>query len=427
MHWFELQKYRKQTVLLLLIVVLLLGVYVASAFLGRMDTMTGINPAYFWRHPDYRAQEQQVPTAVVNEAWAQERQQFYNDLVDTYGMTLEESRAQIKNYDWIDYSAEEALANKYDIDYVRGVLPDAVFDRYAWELERLYLQLRHLIPMAADPLAYVQADEAIRDLNGVPLYEMRGYTAAQQADRWKTLERHYKDMVIRDGYCLGWDVLIGVMQYLPYTLGMTLLLVLGGLFSEEHRYDMVPILRTTRKGRGTLLRTKLSLALLTAIGLWVLFQGTVLLAVALTYGLQGARVTVLNRAVIPNVYGLSWGKYYAIQSLFSLLGTLVFALMICVGSSCLSLRVMLPVGLVLVVLTGVPVVKFSYQHCALSLVEKFQVLTPTQLLSAYPALQVYQSYSLGRIQLQLPLAMLLAVVLESLAFLTVLYHREGGK
>lgn len=426
MHWFELQKYRKQTVLLL-ITALLLAVYVASAFLGRMDTMTGISLAYFWSHPDYRAQERQVPTAVVNGAWAQERQQFYNDLVDTYGMTLEESRTQLENYDWIDYSAEEALANKYDIDYVRGVLPDAVFDRYAWELERLIFQFQHLIPMAADPLAYVQADEFMRELNGVPLYEIRGYTAAQQAARWKTLERHYKDLVIRDGYCLGWDVLTGVMQYLPYTLGMALLLVLGGLFSQERRYDMVPILRTTRKGRGTLLRAKLSLALLTAIGLWVLFQGTMLLAVALTYGLQGARVTVLNMAVIPNLYGLSWGSYYAIQSLFSLVGTLVFALMICVGSSCLSLRVMLPVGLVLVVLTGVPVVKFSYQHCALSLVEKFQVLTPTQLLSAYPALQVYQSYGFGGVQLSLPLVMVLAMVLEGLVFLAILRRREGGK
>ena len=217
------------------------------------------------------------------------------------------------------------------------------------------------------------------------------------------------------------------MQYLPYTLGMTLLLVLGSLFSVESRYHMVPILRTTRKGRGTLLRTKLSLALLTSIGLWALFQGTMLLAVALTYGLQGANVTVMTMDVIPNLYGLTWGRYYAIQSLFSLLGTLVFTLMICVGSSLLSLRVMLPVGLVLVVLTGVPVVKFSYQVCALSLVEKFQVLTPTQLLSAYPALQVYQSYSMGRIQLQLPLVMLLAAILEILAFLTVLYHREGGK
>ena len=178
MHGFELQKYRKQAVLLLMIVALLLGFYVASAFLGRMDTVTGINLAYFWGHPDYRAREQQVPTAVVNEAWAQERQQVYNDLVDTYGMTLEESQAQIESYDWIDYSAEEALANKYDIDYLWGVLPDAVIDRNDWDLERLAFQLNHLIPMADDPLAYVQADEFMRELNGVPLYEIRGYTAA---------------------------------------------------------------------------------------------------------------------------------------------------------------------------------------------------------------------------------------------------------
>ncbi len=427
MFRFELLKYRKNLRLLVLIVLLLLGFYLTTAFRGRMDPMELISLSAFWDHPDYRERVKAVPEAEINDAWAENVLRPYRTLVDAHCMTVEESRQQLKQFEWITYSAEEALGDRYNIEYALGVLPYEVFQAHEGELEDISSRLGQLYPMARDPVGYVKWDEARLSREGVPHYRNQGYTDAQHRDYLKVLERHCSNLTVVDGYCLGWDVLTSAMQYLPYTLGIALLLILGPLFSQERRYAMEPILRTCRRGRNSLLRTKLALALLLAVGLWILFQGFMLVSVALSYGLQGARVTVLHFGVHPNLYGLCWGDYYGIQSMFSFLGTLTFALMICVMSSLLPLRIMLPVGLVLVVLTGVPIQTFNYAECAFSPLQKLQVLTPPQLMAAYPTLQIYQSYSLGEFQLRLPPAMLMATAVESIVLLAVLYRRAGAR
>lgn len=424
---FELEKQKKQWVVLVLAVVLLLGCYVTTAFRGRMDTMTGQNLSNFWADPVLREKRKSQKAQKIDGAWAAQRQRDYAALVDANCMTQAESEAQIRQFEWLDYSAEEALAHKYDMDYVLGVLPHDVFQAHEGELEELARQLNVLVPMAADPYGYWKADDARMTIEGIPHYVSQGYTEAQHRDDCSIREKHYRDLVVMDGYCLGWDVLVGVMQYLPYTLGMALLLVLGSLFSQERQYAMTPILRTTKRGRRQLLRTKLVLALAVSAGLWLVFQGAMLLAVALSYGLQGAGVTVLYFGCEPNLYGLNWGTYYGIQSVMSFFGTLVFSLMLCLLSSLLPLKTMLPGGLALLVLTGLPIVTFSYAECAFSTLQKLRVLTPPQLMAAYPALQVYQSYSLGNVQLRLPLAMALATVVEGIVFLLLLSRREGGK
>lgn len=424
---FELEKQKKQWVVLVLAVALLLGCYVTTAFWGRMDTMTGQSLPNFWADPALRKALKSQRTQKIDGVWAAQRQQAYAALVDAHCMTLAESEAQIRQLAWLGYSAEEALAHRYDIDYALGVLPYDVFQAHEGELERLALQLNVLVPLAADPYGYWKADDARTTMDGIPRYINQGYTEAQHRDDCSIREKHYRELVVVDGYCLGWDVLVGVMQYLPHTLGMALLLVLGSLFSQERQYAMTPILRTAKRGRRQLLRTKLVLALAVSAGLWLVFQGAVLLTAALSYGLQGAAVTVLYFGCVPNLYGLDWGTYYAIQSVMSFFGTLAFALLLCLLSSLLPLKIMLPAGLVLLVLTGVPIVTFSYAECALSTLQKLRVLTPPQLMAAYPALQVYQSYSLGHAQLRLPLAMALATVVESAAFLLLLSRREGGK
>lgn len=433
MFQYELQKSRRQWGLVAVVTLLLAAYYIFTAFGGSFNTFTG-GALENYQDKAYVEWKRSEKTGVVDDEWIESINRKYRALVDANCLTLEQSREQLDSVFQgnAEFTAEEALENRYDINYALGVLPyhDFFGDSYIGEQYHRYFNT--IIPMAQDPVGYVKWDYARNDVwamreDGMSYLQRQGYSDAQIDDFWKLVERRYDDLKIVVGYSMGWDVLTSVMRYLPFTLGIAILVVLGNLFAQERNYAMTPILRTTRFGRKKLLRTKLSLALMISAGMWVLFQGLMLLAIAIHYSLDGATVTVLSYMLHLSIYGLNWIQYYLIQCAFSFLGTMVFALFVCCLSSLLPLKIMLPVGLITTLITGIPLDKFTYLNQAFSLIDKVKMLTPAQLMAAYPTLQVYQSYSVGGFQIQLPYAMAIAIVIETILFLLFLNRREGGK
>lgn len=189
---------------------------------------------------------------------------------------------------------------------------------------------------------------------------------------------------------------------------------------------MTPILWTLKKGRNALLRTKLTLALIAASVLWLFIQIAMLIAVALTYGLDGASCSAMQYRE-PRIYGLSWLELYLIQCGFSYFGTMVFALLVYCVSSILKLRLAMPGNLVITLLTGQDMVRFCFAKPAYTLPEKLLMLSPAQLMASYPTLQIYLSYEFGSVIIQLPYMMDIAIVVEATLMLLFLHHREGGK
>ena len=218
---------------------------------------------------------------------------------------------------------------------------NAITGYYFDSTEHFKENLRILLSFVSVPYF---TDESVEKEQGISYAAYLGYSEAQFSDYQKLIDRIYPEKKLVVGYSLGWDVLCTVMQFLPFTLGMVLIVTLGDLFSGEERTGMVPILRSTKYGRASLLKCKLGAAVTITTVLWILFQLVMLMTIALTYTLRGATCTVLLFNGKPSIYGLNWLTYYLLQCAYSYLGTLVFTLFICCLSSILPLRLSMPSG-----------------------------------------------------------------------------------
>ncbi|MGN0267650.1 MAG: hypothetical protein ACI4D7_08245 [Lachnospiraceae bacterium] len=417
---YEINKLLHQKKLITAAVLVLAALYVYLAFTGAFDTFCGVSQEYFWANKDYRSICMSQKPAVVDDEWIASVKQEYKIFVDENRVSDEELKMVIKQKKaegfQITETPEQILADPYNPEYDYLILQEQALNS-SW-MNKYTDIFYSYIPLAENPTAFIIEKNDLKE---------RGYTEEQSKEYENMIHRRFSDFKPVVGYSLGWDVLCSVMQFLPYTLGMALLVVLGNLFSQEKTFSMGPVLRTAKHGRSRLLRTKLGLVFLVTTGLWFLFQFVMLIAVALTYTLQGGSCTALLVSCSPTFYGFSWFRYYLVQCAFSYFGTLVFALFICCTSSILPLRLSMPFNLVLLVLTGQPMEKFQFWECAFSLIDKVQALAPAQLMSAYTTLPIYQSYRFGNHLVPLPYVTAAAISAELFLMLIFLKRREGGK
>jgi len=432
---YEFDKLLHQRKLLIIVTLALIAVYVYLAFNGSYDTFSGVNVESFWDNAEYRQWKMAQETELVDEAWIENIKVEYKAFVDDNIRTPEEISEFIASKKaeglQIDRSAEEVLNDRYNIDYAYELLNSDAFQ--SREMEYTYQDAFNIyIPLAENPVqfmhdSYEQSNYFWQKDTGISYWGHMGYSEAQWTDYWKLIDTTYEDLEVTVGYSFGWDVLCSVMQFLPFTLGMALIVVLGNIFSQEQSDNMLPILRTTKNGRSRLLRRRLGVAVIVTSALWLLFQLAVFAVVSLTYTLRGASCTAMCFSGEPSLYGLSWSQYYLINCVFSYLGTLVFALFVCCMSSLLKLRLSMPINLALVLLMGIPLNHFCYSDQAFQLLDKLRAITPAQLMASHPTLQVYQSYEFGSFVVQLPYMMTFAIAVETMIMLLYLRHREGGK
>ncbi len=428
---YELQKILHQKKIFLIAIPVLLIIYVYFTFYQSLTTYTGYSLENFWENEEFRTRQMSKSAEVVDEEYIRNTMLAYRQFVDENILSDEEveKNIQSKNEEGfeLDYTAQEAMSDRYNIYYAFGLLKDEAY--YSETMSDYFDFFKIYIPLAQDPVTYMhdrydQVNDESMEKMGITYWSFMGYSESQLNDYWKVIDSYSnKQLVI--GYSLGWDILCQVMQYLPFTLGIALIIILSNLFFQESSSGMDQILKTTKNGRKKLLKQKIGAAFLITTVLWILFQGCALLSVALRYTLQGGSVTPLLIFSSPNIYFLSWSKYYLLSCIFSYLGTLVFALFICCLSSFMKLRFSMPIALIFVLMTGSPMQNFIYSEKAFSLFDHIVALTPTQLLSAYPAFQIYQSYSIGSLQIQLPYMMGLAMIIEFAVFLMILQKREG--
>lgn len=431
---YEFEKLLRQRKLLIIVTLALITVYVFLAFSGSYDTFTGFSVDYFWENEEYREFRMSQETELVDEAWIENMHAEYKAFVDENMMSPEEiaehiSAKKAEGFQ-IDCTAEEAIADRYNFDYAFEILESDAY--YSRQVDTYVDVFNIYIPLAEDAVQYIHDSYERSNYfwekdTGKTWWEYMGYSDTQLTDYWNLIDTTYEDLELTVGYSLGWDVLCSVMQFLPFTLGMALIVVLGNLFSQEQTDNMLPILRTTKNGRSRLLRWKLRVTVIVASALWLLFQLAMLIAVSLTYTLRGSNVTAMCFSGAPNLYGLSWLQYYLINCVYSYLGTLVFALFVCCMSSILKLRLSMPINLVLTLLTGIPLNNFCYADQAFKLLDKLRAITPAQLMASYSTLQVYQSYEFGNAIVQLPYMMAFAIIVEAILLTLLLHHREGGR
>lgn len=425
MFLFEIEKFRNQRVFSIIVTMVLLGIYVYSAFDG-LELLSGWSQEYFWENPNYREKEQSRKVEVADEVWIEKIKQEYQIFVDENRKTDEEIKVFMEewyNEDWLSLGYEppvyeEVIADIYNFENAMEVLTNEAY--HSNEFERFLNAYKVFIPLSENAI------EQIRYMNE-KYYSDDSYSARQIEDWNQLIERVYVDFTPTTGYCFGWDILINVGQRLPYTLGLALLIVLCTSFSTEHATNMTPILKTTRYGRKKLVQTKLIRVWSITTAMWLCYQIVMFLIVGICYGLEGANVTVMHFMGYPSMYGLSNVQYYLIQSMFSYFGTLLQALFICLLSCLFPIRLSLPIGLVFTLVAGFPNHSFAYSDKCFSLWQKITALTPPQMMGAFTTLQTYQSYDIGIGLIRLPYAIMIAMLVEAGMVLFWINRLEGGK
>lgn len=425
MFRFEFEKFRRQRILVGVVALVMLAVYISSAFRG-MELMGGWSQEYFWSHPEYREQMRSYETEYADAGWIQETTEGYHAFVDGNRRTDEEIRAFMEAWydaEWMSMGEEApayeaVISDPYNFQYAHDVLKTEAYE--SEEFEYFSRAFRIYLPLAEN------APEYLRGLQ--EKYTMyKSWSGRQEADWNQMAEEVFADFTPVMGYSCGWDVLLCVGQRLPYTLGLVLLAALCTSFSAERASFMVPLLRTTRFGRRSLVFTKLMRAWLITTVLWLIFQLGMLFAVAVSYGLEGAEVTVmLGYLGYPSAWGLNNLQYYLIQSVFSYFGTLLQGLLICLMSCLFRARLSLPAGLVLTLILGFPNESFFSSDMCFSLWQKTAALTPTQMMGAFTTLQSYQSYDIGICLLQLPFAVVIAMILEAAVMIMGIFILSSG-
>lgn len=425
MFWFELEKYQQQRLMNLIVTAVMLLIYLHGAFSG-LELLGGWSQAYYWENEDYRLWNRSHPAEMADGEWIKKTTAEYCTFVDENRRSDDEIKAFMEEWydaEWrsMGYPApvyEEVIADPYHFDNSMEVLNDEAY--HSREFAHFNRLFRVYIPLSTDPVGYIREFIA-RYSSG------DSYTTRQKADQLALTERVFRDFTPVVGDCFGWDVLICVGQQLPYSLGLVLVVVLSSLFSMERSSNIDPMLRTTKNGRGILLRAKLCRAWIITTLLWLLFQISMLVTVAVSYGLHGAEVTVMHWAGYPMPYGLSNLEYYLVQSVFSYCGALLQGLFVCVLSSLLPGRLCLPVGLVITLITGFPNTSFAWSDQCFTPWQKLTALTPGQILSAFALVQTYQSYEFGHVVIRLPCMVIIALMVEAALMLLLLHRREGGK
>lgn len=415
---YEIHKYRKQWLIILILTGVMLVYYVSHIFID-MDMYAGWSVSAFLNKEDYHNYEISIDQEVVDEDFINSLDQEYHEMVNAHRKSDEEILQALKeNEQTPDMLKDGENSNisindiLYDPDYAWVVMSEDFYN--SQEMMDFQDRKLKLAQMKENPYSIIEEMEYY----GI----MDTYNDAQQKEIIERLGDAFSKTELVTGYHKGWDVLISVGQFLPTTLGLVLLAALSSLFANDRERGMTDILRTTRMGRRKLVMSKLFMGFFLTTAIWILFQAAVLIAAALVFGLQGAECTVLSWMNMPSIYLFNYMQYYLWQLLFSYLGTLVFALMVCCFSSLFSMWMMLPLGLVVTLVTGFTSINNAE---AFSFIQKLQMLTPAQVMSSLHTFFNYQSFSLGSFQIQLPVAMLLAMGVESMLFVGVLMKREG--
>lgn len=415
---YEIHKYRKQWLIILILTGVMLAYYVSHIFID-MDMYAGWSVSAFLNKEDYHNYEISIDQEVVDEDFINSLDQEYQEMVNAHRKSDEEILQVLKEDKQTSAMLEDGGISNISIN-------DILYDPdYAWVvISEDFYNSQRMMDFQDRKLKLVQLKkDSYSIIEEMEYYGiMDTYNDAQQKEIIERLGDAFSKTELVTGYHNGWDVLISVGQFLPMTLGLVLLVALSSLFANDRERGMTDILRTTRMGRRKLVMSKLFMGFFLTTAIWMLFQAVVLIAAALVFGLQGAECTVLSWMNMPSIYLFNYMQYYLWQLLFSYLGTLVFALMVCCFSSLFSMWITLPLGLAVTLVTGFTSINNAE---AFSFIQKLQMLTPAQVMSSLHVFFNYQSFSLGSFQIQLPVAMLLAMGVESMLFVGVLMKREG--
>lgn len=161
MFRFEFEKFRRQRILVGVVALVMLAVYISSAFRG-IELMGGWSQEYFWSHPEYREQMRSYETEYADAGWIQETTEGYHAFVDGNRRTDEEIRAFMEAWydeEWMSMGEEApvyeaVISDPYNFQYAHEVLKTEAYE--SEEFENFSRAFRIYLPLAENAPEYLR-------------------------------------------------------------------------------------------------------------------------------------------------------------------------------------------------------------------------------------------------------------------------------
>ena len=346
----------------------------------------------------------QISATLIDDDFRERTAKEYRAFIDKYRASDEKIAALITEWE-SDDTLESVLANRYNYDNVILMVGG---EENAPETKA---------PFLADKIGYVKMTRSlVEDVREDNKYTDPPLSEAQLQQKEQMIQKNLVDQPITGGYSLGVDYLISMNQFLPFTLGFVLLACFYRMFAQEKKRRTDAMILTCKYGKKRYIYSKLLTVFFVTTVLWLIFQIVNLMGCQLVYGLEGWDVT-FNSSFSISPYGLTYLEMYLFRLPFSYLGTLAFAYLICLLSQCTRSIPTMLTGLVFIVITSWIV----YPYDNYTLLNKIQLLLPTQIMSGWNIFREYNAYDIFGVNVLYPSIAGIAIAVYLVVFMIGIY------
>jgi ABC-type transport system involved in multi-copper enzyme maturation permease subunit len=346
----------------------------------------------------------QISATLIDDDFRERTAKEYRAFIDKYRASDEKIAALITEWE-SDDTLESVLADRYNYDNVIFMVGG---EENAPETKA---------PFLADKIGYVKMTRSlVEDVREDNKYTDHPLSEAQLQQKEKMIQKNLVDQPITGGYSLGVDYLISMNQFLPFTLGFVLLACFYRMFAQEKKRRTDAMILTCKYGKKRYIYSKLLTVFFVTTVLWLIFQIVNLMGCQLVYGLEGWDVT-FNSSFSISPYGLTYLEMYLFRLPFSYLGTLAFAYLICLLSQCTRSIPTMLTGLVFIVITSWIV----YPYDNYTLLNKIQLLLPTQIMSGWNIFREYNAYDIFGVNVLYPSIAGIAIAVYLVVFMIGIY------
>ena len=346
----------------------------------------------------------QISATLIDDDFRERTAKEDRAFIDKYRASDEKIAALITEWE-SDDTLESVLANRYNYDNVILMVGG---EENAPETKA---------PFLADKIGYVKMTRSlVEDVREDNKYTDHPLSEAQLQQKEQMIQKNLVDQPITGGYSLGVDYLISMNQFLPFTLGFVLLACFYRMFAQEKKRRTDAMILTCKYGKKRYIYSKLLTVFFVTTVLWLIFQIVNLMGCQLVYGLEGWDVT-FNSSFSISPYGLTYLEMYLFRLPFSYLGTLAFAYLICLLSQCTRSIPTMLTGLVFIVITSWIV----YPYDNYTLLNKIQLLLPTQIMSGWNIFREYNAYDIFGVNVLYPSIAGIAIAVYLVVFMIGIY------
>lgn len=354
------------------------------------------------------------PATEINEAFINSLNHEYKTFVDENRLSNEEIES-ILNESEYNETLTSVLENKYDYSYSGLIFSEEI--KYGDNKLTNYFENRFYEINTLDRLRDDIEKKFYYEENN---YQSFAYLSESQLNEMMNLmQKNILDKPYIRGYSIGFDLLSANLQFLPFTLGILLLVSLYGIFGAEKVKRTDTLILTCKEGKSKYITAKLLTVFIYTSLTWILFQLINLIACQLLFGLEGANVSVYSFGFY-SVYGYNYLEYFLHQLPVSYLGTLLLAYIISFSSQLLKPIPTLTIGTIWILLTSS--VLYSFSETGYSLISKLMLLSPTQMMSAYSTYSNYTPYQILGFNINLPSLTYLILILGLTFVIYGLYY-----